>query len=155
MTRKGSGEDWETRNKKRAVAAELIAVFEVPGQPVGYYTRGKAPNWKRYNKYVAFKQKVQEHAKTAGVALPLVATRGQPLFISTHSVFKNGVHSDPENVHKGVVDALFYDKDRKRKGAGDKYTGGFFDPPRYDKLRPMVLVRIETHPAELLHMPEK
>lgn len=75
--------------------------------------------------------------------------------IRTISYFKNGVHADPGNVQKGVCDALFYDQEKaamaKLKGkrgtakGDDKYTGGSFPPPRYDKDNPRVIVIIEDY----------
>lgn len=96
-------------------------------------------------------------AKKSGIKLPLKATKDRPLMIRTISYFKNGVHPDPGNVQKGVCDALFYDaekaaraklKGKKGRSTGkgdDKYTGGSFPPPRYDKDNPRVIVIIEDY----------
>lgn len=116
--------------------------FTVPGSPTGYYAEGKYPNLKRRNAYVAYKQNVQACAMAAGLRLPLVASREAPLMIHVVSYFETGVHSDPGNVQKGIVDALFY-SGRRGKGTGDKWTGGSFPPPRYDRENPRVEIRIE------------
>lgn len=121
--------------------------FTVPGKPVGYYAMGKRPNWTRLREYVEYKQLVQQHAVYAGLKLPLEATLESPVYVNTVTFFKNGVHCDPGNVQKGICDALFYQQKlpgetkRRRKG-GDKYTGGKFEPPHYDKRHPRVEVEV-------------
>lgn len=121
-----------------------MMIFMIKGPPVGYYTSGAKPNWTRQNKYRDYKKLVQACAADFGFSLPLVATKDDPLVIETRAYFVNGVHPDPENVHKGIVDALFYDPDRKKKGSGDKYTGGVFHPPLYDKEEPRVIVAVRA-----------
>ena len=117
--------------------------FIVPFQPVGYYASGKVPNWKRMKAYHAYKELVQLHASAAGLLLPLMATKDDPLFISTCAYFRNGIHCDPGNVQKGIVDALFWTpRGKKSKGSGDKYTGGMFEVPKYDRLYPRVVVHV-------------
>lgn len=74
-----------------------------------------------------------------------------PLRIQTRAFFENGVHSDPENVHKGIVDALFYNPDKKRRGS-DKHTGGQFEPPLYDKANPRVEFTIYPPEGDLFSM---
>lgn len=101
---------------------------------------GKYQNTKVKRRYVDYKQLVQAVADLSGLALPLQASREKPVRITTRAFFKNGVHPDPENVHKGVKDALFY----KAGGVGDKYTGGSYDPPLYDAERPRVEITIEV-----------
>jgi hypothetical protein len=109
---------------------------------MGYYSLGKKPNWTRMKKYHAWKKAVQLVARSQGIHLPLTASKEQPLSITTRAYFRNGVHPDPENVHKGVVDAMFYDPRKERRGS-DKYTGGCFQPPMYDPDNPRVEVWIE------------
>jgi hypothetical protein len=121
-----------------------VVHFTVPGQPVGYYSQGKHPNWTRMKAYHAYKAQVQACAQAAGLTLPLSATREAPVIVSTVAHFSSGVHCDPENVRKGVTDALFYG------GSGDKHTGGSFPPPRYDRANPRVLVTVEfLEPAQV------
>jgi len=122
---------------------QILHSFTVPGPPVGYYAEGKQPNWQRRNAYVAYKRKVQTCAIAAGIELPLTATREAPLQIHVAPYFASGVHCDPENCRKAVADALFY-AGRRGKGAGDKFTGGSFPPPRYDPENPRVEVVIEV-----------
>lgn len=114
--------------------------FEVLGPPVGYTIQlGRFANNKKKFKYVAYKKLVQEYAAHF-MALPLQARHaGEPIKITTHAYFVNGVHPDPENVHKGVKDALFYGGG----GCGDKYTGGSYSPPLYDPENPRVTVIVE------------
>ena len=113
---------------------ELLFEFVVPGPPNGYYAKGKYPNWKRLNEYHAWCDVVRTAAVVAGVALPLVATEAVPLHIHTIAYFDTRVHHDPENIHKGAKDALFYPMGGvKRKGSADKHTGGTYAPPLYDK----------------------
>ena len=56
-------------------------------------------------------------------------------------------HADPENIRKGIADALCYNEKaskNKRKGK-DKWIGGSFPPPRYDPAHPRVIVIIKTY----------
>lgn len=91
---------------------------------------------------------VRVAALVAGVPLPLTATKDDPLIIKTIAYFKDGTHCDPENVRKGACDGLFFRPDhpnpKKRKGQ-DKYTGGSFPPPRYDKENPRTIVIIKPY----------
>lgn len=121
--------------------------FTVPGSPVGYYAEGRKPNWTRKAAYIAYKRMVQFCAVEAGLELPLKATPERPLIIDVVPYFSSGVHCDPENVRKGVSDALFYAGSGQAKGNGDKYTGGSFPPPRYDQARPRVEVTVRAAEA--------
>ena len=111
--------------------------FTIPGHPVGYYAQGKLPNWSRMKKYVEYKKKVQLEALCHGLILPLKATKDRPVSIKVVSYFKTGVHCDPGNVLKGIVDALFYG------GQGDKFTGGVFHWPLYDPVNPRAEVFVQ------------
>jgi isopentenyl diphosphate isomerase/L-lactate dehydrogenase-like FMN-dependent dehydrogenase len=125
------------------------AKFVVPGLAVGFKTTTKRSKFnKDYQKYVKYKAFVQLLARASGMRLPLVATKDRPLMIRTVAYFKNGTHPDPENVHKGITDALFYreDKVKGKTGKGnDKYTGGSFPPPLYDKDNPRVIVIVKDY----------
>lgn len=126
-----------------------IARFIVYGDPVGYKTTTNRAKWsKSYEKYIDYKKEVQSTAESVGIKLPLVATKKRPLMINTISYFRDGRHPDPENVNKGVRDALFYKEksffNKSRKG-DDKYTGGSFVPPRYDKENPRVVVIVKDY----------
>lgn len=117
--------------------------LEIPGPPVGYTIQlGRFANTKRKRQYVEFKTRVQELAAAAGIPVPLEASKDEPILIITKAFFFNGIHPDPENVHKGVKDALFWKPRGTNKGAGDKYTGGSYSSPLYDKENPRTLVSI-------------
>lgn len=122
----------------RPTSALKTITFVVPGHAVGYYTQGARPNWQRLKAYHAYKEAVQIVARVAGVRLPLSATEAAPLLISTQLFCVKRVHHDPENVHKGIVDALFYGA-----AGGDKHVGGRFEPAVYGE-RECVEVVIET-----------
>lgn len=119
--------------------------FTIPGPPVGYVTNNGRNyfNSKRKRAYLEYKKLVQQYAPEG--TLPMVATKEKPLHIETRAFFFNGVHPDPENVHKGVKDALFWKPKAKGSkggstGLADKYTGGNYFPPLYDKNAPRVEV---------------
>lgn len=125
------------------------AKFIVPGNPVGYVTTTKKSKWnKRYKYYADYKKIVQFYARSVGIKLPLVATKDRQLTIRTIAYFKNGRHPDPENVNKGIRDALFYDehhvRGNKSAKGDDKHTGGSFTPPKYSK-NPRVIVIIKDY----------
>ncbi len=88
-------------------------------------------------------KEVRRCAAEAGVPLPLAPTKDSPLIIKTIAYFKNGIHCDPENVRKAVSDALVYDPEKKR--GDDKYTGGIFPPPKYDKENPRTVIIIKSY----------
>lgn len=134
--------------------------FTVFGPPVGYYAQGRSrpkkgsKTWLRMIKYHDYQRTVRQVAAMAGIKLPVKATSDHPLKFTTISYFSSKVHPDPENVHKGIKDALFWEpKDdmskfvRKMngetKGTADKYTAGYYDAPLYDKENPRVEVIIE------------
>ena len=112
-----------------------------PLRPVleGYYTSGKTPNWGRLKRYHNWKDHVKatvtRELANYGIELPAVSnsykTRVQ---LNIHTYFFNGVHNDPENVRKGIVDALFPD--------GDKWVYGYHSYPMYDRENPRVEVEI-------------
>ncbi len=110
--------------------------FEICEPPVGYtILMGR---WgKRKTKYIEYKKLVQS---LCPIELPLRADVTHPILVETQAYFEHGTHPDPENVHKGIKDALFYGL--KGKGGGDKYTGGSYDPPLYDKENPRVIVTL-------------
>lgn len=119
----------------------MRVVFEVPGQPIGYYSRGARPNWKRLNAYHSFKRSVCDYAALAGLDLPLRPTKDAPLRVDIEVWFRDDrrPHSDPENVRKGIVDALCYAPAPLKKG-DDRWVCGFVPLPRYDKENPRVVV---------------
>lgn len=124
------------------------ARFVIPGKPVGYVATTRRGKWKpEYQRFAEYAKHVRMCARAAGIHIPVVSTKRMPLTIRTIAYFPNGVHCDPGNVQKGVVDALFYDegKTRGRRKGDDKYTGGSFPPPLYDKENPRVVVIIKDY----------
>lgn len=119
--------------------------FVIPGQPRGFvsYNRGGRGINKAVLRYWEYMKYIREMAEEAGIKLPLEADEKRPVRIKTRCYFQNRVHSDPENCHKGLKDALFY----KAKNA-DKYTSGFYFKPHYDKKNPRMVVNIEPDPEE-------
>lgn len=110
--------------------------FVVPGKPVGYLIiAGKFYGGPRKTAYLNYKKLVQTLCPPE--LRDILATRERPVHVQTTSYFENGTHPDPENVHKGVKDALFYQK----KG-GDKYTSGQYAHPLYDKVNPRCEVTV-------------
>jgi hypothetical protein len=116
--------------------------FTIEGKPRGYttYNRGSKPS-KEVREFWDYCKYTRACADIADIELPLEASKESPLMIRTYAFFPNGVHADPENIHKGIKDALFHSSK-----LGDKYTGGWYAPPMYDKENPRVVVIIE--PAE-------
>lgn len=143
------------------------ARFIIPGKPVGYVATTHRGKWTlNYQRFATYAKHVRACAKAAGIHIPVVATKKKPLTIRTVAYFPNGIHCDPGNVQKGVVDALFYDEEAaamakflkkagkklsvkkgvRRTGKGDdKHTGGSFPPPLYDKENPRVVVIIKDY----------
>lgn len=117
--------------------------FIVYGKPCGYYSLGMKPNYTRMNRYHTYKKLVCKYAEENGIKLPLVCSKESHLRIDTIAYFENGVHADPENVRKGIIDSLFYSKEKK--GCGDKFVGGFCESPIYDKDNPRVEIVITTN----------
>lgn len=117
----------------------------VPGQPRGYIThnRGGRGINKSVLLYWSWLKFVRECAENAGIELPLEADKQNQAWIRTKAFFKNGVHSDPENCHKAIKDALFY-----KAKSGDKFTGGTYWGPMYDKENPRIIVNIDPGPNQ-------
>jgi hypothetical protein len=64
---------------------------------VGYYIKGKTPNWTRMKEYHAWKDHMRGH-----VPGPLPEpTKAQPVRVDVWCFFENGTHNDPEKVRKG------------------------------------------------------
>lgn len=120
------------------------------------YTEGRDPNWTRKLRYQSWKMHVQKCAAEAGVKLPLRPTKLLPLYIVTIAYFQSGVHADCSNVWEGVTDALCYVSPQEQKllhikKGSDKYTGGLFFAPRYDKGHPRVEVIVFAGEQEFLN----
>lgn len=114
--------------------------FQVPGKPEGYRaTHGK---WCALSKKVmVWNAKVRDAATQAGLECPLFVTREDPMCIITRAVYPTWTFSDPQNVSKALIDALFWidpkkKKDMKVKGQGDKYVCGVWYLNLVDKENP-------------------
>ena len=104
----------------------MSLTFRIPGDPIGYVRMtGRGKFTARAKRYHAWMVAVQVEARKAGFRLPMEATEAAPLRIDAYATFKNRRHPDPENVRKGIVDALFYG------GNGDKFVFGYHAAPRY------------------------
>lgn len=114
----------------------------------GFYVQGKQPNWTRLKRYRQWQVHVQECARLAGVPLPLRSSKKEPLYVVVVAYFASGIHCDVGNTFKSVVDALCYVSPEEQrlgtKRGSDKYVGGIFFAPRYDKEQPRVAVRVLT-----------
>jgi hypothetical protein len=83
-------------------------------------------------------------------------TRARQLWFVVWPYFSGNRHADPENVAKGLRDALCYagKKLGRKKGHGDdKWCGGIHPPPLFDKQNPRVDVWVyeieaSDHPLE-------
>lgn len=118
--------------------AEAIQGVIFSGRPQGFTVMTRRGSWAsaRAKRYIAWKKFVQAEAARQGWQ-PERFPGGAGLAIFSQAFFENGVHPDPENVHKGIVDSLFW----SMKG-GDKQLGGAFGPPQYSKTDPRVEVSI-------------
>ena len=118
------------------------------------YTEGKVPNWTRKTRYQDWKRHVQECAALAGLEMPLRPTKALPLYLVTIAYFETGVHPDPSNAWEGICDALCYVSPAEQalgvKRGSDKFCGGAFLSPRYDREAPRVEVWIMDE-AEFSH----
>jgi hypothetical protein len=95
---------------------------------VGYYTKGSTPNWSRLKEYEAWK----DHVRSKTLSVP-TASADTPVRLDVWCYFGSGVHADPENVRKGIVDALF--------PGGDKWVYGYHHHPLYSDA-PHVLIHM-------------
>lgn len=120
---------------------KLPIAFTVLGQPVPFLVGVRHQTKKRVQKYEDYRDTVRMFAREAGIR-NIKITAEAPLYFHTRAFFKNRVHGDPENIHKAIVDAVCYNPDGGKGSRSDKFTGGAFAPPRYDKKNPRVEVVI-------------
>ena len=120
--------------------------FVVLGVPRGFLARTwgrrkpkKDSEKKRVARYLTFRDNVVIASRQARCMTPLKASKDLICIVETKAFFNTGNFPDPENVHKGLVDALFYGTE----GAGDRWCGGWFAPPLFDKKNPRVEVLVE------------
>jgi hypothetical protein len=105
--------------------------FFVDGEPVGYTIafQRNAPRVKRYHQFCEL---VRFSALQAGLVLPIEATEAEPVYLYTQAVYGRRRFPDPENVHKGIKDALFYQRRLAIRGRGDdRWTGGQYEAPAF------------------------
>ncbi|MHA0041525.1 RusA family crossover junction endodeoxyribonuclease [Deinococcus sp. PEB2-63] len=114
----------------RTTAGKIDRTKPLRPKLVGYYTKGARPNYARMNEYHDWKDHVR--ANVPG-ELPS-ATKEQPVRLDVYCYFASGTHADPENVRKGIVDALF--------PGGDKFVFGYHHFPQYDAQNPRVEVEV-------------
>lgn len=129
--------------------------FTIFDDPVGYTimfgmggkSQGKKKKFfmtKTKLKYLEWKKHVQatllEICTKYGVQIPQ-PTREKPVLVKTRAYFRNGIHPDPENVHKGIKDSIWWAPKGERT-TGDKYTGGVYMWPLYDADNPRVEIEI-------------
>ena len=121
--------------------------FIVQCRPLGYrVARNHA--WNEVQKdYRAWRDRCCEAANLAGIQTPLFSSAKAPIDVSCIAYYDKGIHADPGNTHKGLIDALF-------RGAlgGDKFVSGSFAAPRYDKEHPRLEVFLRGWPV--LRYPE-
>jgi hypothetical protein len=105
--------------------------FFIDGDPVGY-TIAMARRDPRVKRYHAYCERVRMVAMQGGVTLPIEATESTPVYVYTQAVFARRRFPDPENVHKGIKDALFYQRRLAIRGRGDdRWTGGQYEAPAF------------------------
>lgn len=100
---------------------------------VGYYTQGATPNRTRLSEYHTWKDHVRLHAPPPLLRLRPVDEASR-VRLDVVCYFATRTHADPENVRKGIVDALF--------PRGDKWVYGSHDHPHYDPAHPRVEVTV-------------
>lgn len=105
---------------------------DISRHPLGH-TSGHDKRNPAFRKSAAYSKYVREFFQHETGLDGLTATKDAPLFIYTRAFYQNGKHCDPENTHKLIKDAVFYEG-----GSDDKHTGGAYSPPLIDKENPRV-----------------
>jgi len=109
--------------------------FVIPGRPQGYTVMMRKGRFSvRAKAYHKWQESVKEYALAAGWRWSK-ATFERQIYVETDAYFPDKRGCDPENVRKGIVDALF-----PSKSGGDKYVHGRHAPYRVDALNPRVSV---------------
>ena len=109
---------------KTTEAATLELRFLVPGNqenpegnPIPYHRMTQRSKWtKAAQRYLAYKNYVVRHALEAGLKIDKL-TRNGCYQLDVICLFHSENHGDPENIRKGIQDALF-------QVAGDKHVWG-------------------------------
>ena len=105
---------------------------DIYGNPVPYVRVVKRALWlpeaKRYNGWKSFVRRVfykgyPEYLMRAANTLltdlqPLTTNSGEKARMDIRIFFRNGIHGDPDNIFKGIADALF---------KNDKFLDGSFE----------------------------
>ena len=116
----------------------FIVPAEDFGNPVPYLRTTQGSKWsKKYQRYVAWKDWVEAHFIEQIGEMPCQVFRiNQKYHVKTMMFFKNNAHADPDNVQKGIKDAIF------SKPLNDKYCSGeyYFD---YDPKNARVEIEIK------------
>ena len=87
------------------------------GNPIPYHRMTQRSKWtKAAQRYLAYKNYIVRHALEAGLKINKLTPNGvYELDVVCH--FRSENHGDPENIRKGIQDALF-------QIAGDKHVWG-------------------------------
>ena len=109
---------------KTTEAATLDLTFFVPGNqenpkgnPIPYHRMTQRSKWtKAAQRYLAYKNYIVKYALKAGLRIEKL-TRNGTYELNVVCMFHGENHGDPENVRKGIQDALF-------QIAGDKHVWG-------------------------------
>lgn len=122
-----------------------ITRFTIPGPPVGYLrmTQGQVklmriPRHKLTPQSVKVRDRIQRYfdykelASFCGFRLKFDRSPKKRILLHAMIYFKDKKHPDPENVRKGIQDALF---------TSDKYVAGCYDF-EYDPDNPRVEIEI-------------
>jgi len=111
---------------------------DIKGNPLGYHRTTQGSYWNPSSRrYYAWKQHVIDaYCEATGVQClegekPIISSKNK-IYLNTMTYFANDSRSDPDNVQKGVADALF---------KNDKYVAGSYDFA-FDKENPRVEVEI-------------
>lgn len=90
-----------------------------------------------YQKYYMWKNIViSRFALTYKKMPPMILKKDQKYYVDVMIYFKNKKHGDPDNIAKGINDAIFV------KPLSDKYVAGSYDFA-YDKENPRVEIKIK------------
>ena len=87
------------------------------GNPIPYHRMTQRSKWtKAAQRYLAYKNYIVQHALEAGLKIDKLKRNGC-YQLDVVCMFRGENHGDPENVRKGIQDALF-------QIAGDKHVWG-------------------------------
>ena len=123
------------------MAGQKVYSFTIPGDPVPYLrmTQGQVrlmriPDHRLDEKALVIKERIRrylnykEEARIRSASLKFNKKPKEKVFFNAVIYFRNKAHGDPENIKKGIQDAIF---------ENDKMVGGSIDF-YYDPLFPRV-----------------